>query len=125
MSAMGWVAFLAAAGSGACSRFVLASLVQARTGGHHPWGTFVVNTVGCLGAGVVAGLVIHQGLGPELSKVLAVGFLGSFTTFSTFTYETVRLAETGEWSAATANAIGSAVVGALAAWLGLALTAAW
>jgi fluoride exporter len=125
VSPLGWLGFLGAAGLGATTRYLLSLLVQERVAANRPWGTFVVNVAGCLAAGVVAGLVIHHGLGEEVTRVMAVGFLGSFTTFSTLTYETVRLAEEGELRVAAANVIGSLVIGIAAAGLGLAGAGAW
>lgn len=124
MNAAGWIAFLLAAGVGACARFLLATLVQQRVGGERPWGTFTVNVAGSLAAGLVAGSVIHHGLGSQASTVLAVGLLGSFTTFSTFTYESVRLIETGAWKVASANVVGTMLGGIAAAAVGLAIAAA-
>jgi fluoride exporter len=125
MTAPVWVAFLVAAGLGACGRYLVSLLVQDRVADDRPWGTFLVNVSGCLLAGVVAGMVLHHDLGVSSSLVLAVGFLGSFTTFSTLTYESVRLAEEGQLPAGVVNLVGSTVAGIAAAALGLAATAAW
>jgi fluoride exporter len=123
MTAIGWTAFLIAAGFGATARYLLSLAIQDRVAANRPWGTFVVNVSGCLAAGLVAGFVIHHGLGPTSARVMAVGFLGSFTTFSTLTYETVRLAEVGELRVAAVNLGGSLVIGVAAATAGLTLAA--
>ena len=124
MTALGWLAFSIAAGSGATARYLLSLVIQERVSANRPWGTFLVNAVGCLAAGVVAGFVIHHDLGVLPARVVAVGFLGSFTTFSTLAYETVRLAEEGEVWVASINLMGSVLVGVTAAAGGLALAAA-
>ena len=123
MSALGWAAFLVAAGSGAVARYLLSLFVQERARRDRPWGTFVVNALGCVLAGVVAGAVLHHDLGDVPARVLAVGFLGSFTTFSTLTYESIRLAEEAGARLASINVVGSLVVGVGGATVALALVA--
>ena len=118
-----WLAFVVAAGIGAPARYVLDGWVQDRTSGVFPWGTFTVNVTGCLALGVVAGLGIDHDLGDTTRTVLGTGAIGAYTTFSTFTYETVRLAEEGAVHEAVRNAVASVVVGLGAAAAGLALTA--
>ena len=63
--------------------------------GAFPWGTFVVNVSGCLILGLLTGLGLYHGLGPTCGTIVGTGGLGAYTTFSTFTFETVRLAEEG------------------------------
>lgn len=124
MSALAWVAFLAAAGLGAPARYLLDGWVQDRTGGAFPWGTFTVNATGCLLLGLLTGLGLYHGLGATTATVLGSGGLGAYTTFSTLTFETVRLAEEGDLGDAARNVVFSLVVGLLAASAGLALMAA-
>lgn len=124
MSALDWVAFCVAAGIGAPGRYLLDGYVQDRTGGAFPWGTFVVNTTGCLLLGIVTGLGLYHGFSATGRVVLGTGGMGAFTTFSTLTYETVRLAEEGAVNEAFRNAAGSLVAGLAVAALGLAITAA-
>jgi CrcB protein len=119
-----WVAFLVAAAMGATARYLLDGLVQDRTGGAFPWGTFVVNVTGCLILGVLTGLGLYHQLGASTRTVLGTGGMGAYTTFSTFSFETVRLVEEGAVDGALRNAVGSVVVGLAAAFVGLALTAA-
>jgi fluoride exporter len=123
VNALGWLAFLVAAGVGATGRYLLSLFVQRRAASNRPWGTFSVNALGCLLAGLVAGAVLHHDLGDLPARILAVGFLGSFTTFSTLTYETVRLAEEGEVSTAFISVGASVVVGVLAVAAGLGVVA--
>jgi CrcB protein len=118
-----WAAFLVAAGVGAPARYLLDGWVQDRTGGAFPWGTFTVNVTGCLALGVLTGLGLHHGLGATTRTVLGTGALGAYTTFSTFTFETVRLAEEGALDQAFRNVAAGFLVGLAAASAGLAVTA--
>jgi len=118
-----WVAFLVAAAVGAPARYLLDGWVQDRAGGAFPWGTFTVNVSGCLLLGVLTGVGLYQGLDASTRTVLGTAGLGTYTTFSTFTYETIRLAEEGALDEAFRNAAASFLVGLAAASAGLALTA--
>ncbi|MBV9951223.1 MAG: fluoride efflux transporter CrcB [Acidimicrobiia bacterium] len=117
------MAFLVAAGIGAPARYLVDGWVQDRIGGPFPWGTFVVNMTGCFVLGVITGLALYHGMNPTTRTVLGTGGLGAYTTFSTFTFETVRLAEDGAVETAVRNVAASLLVGLAAASLGLALTA--
>jgi CrcB protein len=124
MTAIAWVAFLIASAVGAPSRYLLDGWVQDRTRGAFPWGTFLVNVSGCLALGLLTGLGLYHGLGATTRTVVGTGGLGAYTTFSTFTFETVRLAEEGAVADAALNIGASLVVGLAAAGAGLALMAA-
>jgi CrcB protein len=109
---------------GAVARFCLDGWILERTGGGFPWGTFVINVSGSLLLGLVSGLVLYHGL-PEMPRLLVgTGFCGAYTTFSTFGYETIRLAEGDTGLPAGANALGSMVAGIAAAAAGVAAAAA-
>jgi CrcB protein len=123
VSPLAWLAFLAAAGIGAPARYLLDGWVQNRTEGAFPWGTLTVNVTGCLALGVLAGLGIYHDLGSTARVVVGTGGLGAYTTFSTVTFETVRLAEEGAASEAVRNAAAHLLVGLAAVSVGLALTA--
>jgi CrcB protein len=123
MSALAWIAFLAAAAIGAPARYLLDGWVQDRTSGAFPWGTFTVNVSGCLLLGVLTGLGLYHELDATTRTVIGTGGLGAYTTFSTFTFETIRLAEEGALDEAFRNAAASILVGLAAAAAGLALTA--
>jgi CrcB protein len=98
---------------GAPARYLTDQAVQRRHSTAFPWGTWTVNVAGSF----VLGLVVASG--PAWLVTLAgTGFCGALTTFSTFGYETVRLAEKGETSAAVWNAVGSLAAGMCAAALG-------
>ena len=123
MTNTAWLAFLIAAGIGAPARYLIDGLVQDHTEGVFPWGTFVVNVSGCLVLGTIAGLGLYHDLDTTTRTVLGTGGMGAYTTFSTFTFETVRLAEEGAMNEALRNVAASFVVGLAAAAAGLALTA--
>ena len=119
------IATMVVAGAvGAVSRYLVDDLVKSRFPGPFPWGTFVINATGSFVLGVVTGLALHHGLGPIPKTAIGIGFCGAYTTFSTFSYETVHLVETGSLGPAIGNALGSVAVGLVAAAIGLALTGA-
>jgi CrcB protein len=124
MTAGTWPLFLLAAAIGAPVRYLIDGWVQGRTAGVFPWGTLTVNVTGCLLLGVLTGLGLYHGLGGGARTVIGTGGLGAYTTFSTFTYETVRLAEEGALDAALRNAGANLLAGLAAAAAGLAITAA-
>jgi CrcB protein len=123
MTNVAWLAFLAAAAIGAPARYLIDGFVQDHVEGEFPWGTFVVNVSGCFILGIIVGLGLYHGLGSTPQTVLGTGGLGAYTTFSTFTFDTVRLAEQGAIDAALRNVAANFVVGLAAASAGLALTA--
>jgi CrcB protein len=112
-----------AAAVGAPLRYVVDQAVQHRFPGAFPTGTLTINVSGSLLLGLLTGLAAHHGLAPQAVTVLGTGLLGAYTTFSTFSYETVRLLEDGAVAEATLNVVGSLTLGlaAAAAGLGLAL----
>jgi CrcB protein len=124
VSALAWIGFLVAAAIGAPARYLLDGFVQDRTRGAFPFGTFTVNLSGSFLLGLLTGLGLYHGAGSTLRTIIGTGGLGAFTTFSTFSFETVRLAEEGAPADAATNALGSLVVCAMAAAAGLALAAA-
>lgn len=118
-----WAGLGAAGAAGAVARYLVDVAVGARTRGDFPLGTLAINASGSLVLGVLTGLALYHGF-PATSKViLGTGFCGGYTTFSTFTFETVRLLEEGEVKVALGNIVGTLVAGAGAAALGLALAA--
>ena len=118
-----WFGFLVAAAIGASARYLIDGFVQDHTDGAFPWGTFVVNVTGCLVLGAITGLGMYHDLDSTTRTVLGTGGMGAYTTFSTFTFETVRLAELGAVNQAFRNAAGSFVIGLAAAGAGLAAAA--
>ncbi len=100
---------------GALGRFWLSSGVYRLLGRELPWGTLVVNTLGSFLMGLLFVLLIERSTaGPELRAAVLVGFLGAFTTFSTFSIETLALIEEGYWDRAFVN-LGLSVLVCLAA----------
>lgn len=107
---------------GAVARYGLSGLVQGRIGSSFPGGTLAVNVVGCLALGFLVGLFEErQLLGPDVRLFLGIGILGSFTTFSTFGFETLELARVGSFRLAGVNAAANLILGLGAVWGGRAL----
>ena len=108
--------------AGAVSRYALQVWVDGLAGGRLPWGTFAVNISGSFLLGVVFALAIDRAvISPEVRVPLMIGFIGSYTTFSTLMLESWRLVEEGDLFFALANLAGSVVVGMVALVAGLAL----
>ena len=123
MSAPAWVAFLAAAAVGAPARYLLDTFVQSRHRTEFPWGTTLVNLSGSFVLGLITGLALYHGLHDDAKLVLGTGFCGAYTTFSTFAFETLRLAEGGSSRLAIRNVVVNTGGGLVFAGLGLALAA--
>ncbi|HEX3702923.1 MAG TPA: fluoride efflux transporter CrcB [Vicinamibacterales bacterium] len=110
---------------GALARYELAALIQARIPAGFPWGTFVVNISGCLVMGVVTTLLAERLLThPNWRFLIPIGFIGAYTTFSTFELETFRAVTDGDWLIGGLNVVASVVAGYVALWLGVVLTRA-
>ena len=108
--------------AGAISRYALDGWVSDATHGQFPWGTMVVNVAGAFAIGVLIALTTERLVSsPEWRNALGIGFLGSFTTFSTYAFETVKLTEDGALGLAFANALGMVALGLVAAFAGLAI----
>jgi CrcB protein len=121
VSTEAWVAFVVAGSVGAVTRYVIDAVVQQRARRDHPWGTFIINVSGAFVLGFITGLALYHGLSSTQRTILGTGFCGAFTTFSTFTFETVRLVEEGDSAVAVLNVVGSVTVAVAAAALGIAL----
>jgi fluoride exporter len=105
---------------GTLARYGLQGLVQERTGSGFPYGTLVVNLIGCLLLGGIAEYALtHLSVPPEWRIGITTGFLGAFTTFSTFTWETARLIQEGEWQRASMYLAMSLIGGLLAVFCGM------
>jgi fluoride exporter len=109
---------------GAPARYLVDRAIQARRDTVFPWGTLVVNLAGSLVIGFLLGAQRHLGLPPVAFALLGTGLCGGLTTFSTFSYETLRLLEDGAVGEAGLNVIGSLAAGVLLAWLGYLLAGA-
>ncbi len=91
-----------------------------------PHGTLAVNLLGCFSIGLLSGLAESRQLfGPQARLLIFLGFLGGFTTFSTFGYETFALLREADFFRASANVLLSVGLGLAAVWLGSALARAW
>jgi CrcB protein len=108
-----------AGGLGATCRLVLDGILKARVRVAYPLGTTVINISGSFLLGLVTGLVITHILPSEWRAIIGVGFIGGYTTFSTASFETVRLAQEGRYGAAFSNGFGMLAGALLAAGLGL------
>jgi CrcB protein len=118
-----WLGFVAAAAIGAPLRYAIDVYVGDRVEGVFPWGTFLINASGSFALGVLTGLALYHGFPKTPKVILGTGFCGAYTTFSTFTFETVRLVEEGAVAEAFRNAAATLVTCSLAAAAGLALAA--
>ena len=120
------LAIVAAAGAaGAVARYLMAGTVDRLSGDVFPYGTLAVNLLGCLALGFVLELSAATDLLPrDVVLAAGTGFLGAFTTFSTFGVDSVRLAQAGGATPLLANVAAHVVLGLAAAWLGIALARA-
>ena len=123
MSAPALVALIAAGAVGAPARFLVESFVRDRAGAGFPWGTLVVNITGSFVLGLLTGLGLYHAFPDTPRLVLGTGFCGAYTTFSTFSFETVRLLEEGAGSDALRYVLATLVVGTAAAAAGVGLAA--
>jgi CrcB protein len=108
--------------AGTLARYGLQGLVQHRTGTGFPSGTLVVNLLGCFLLGGIAEFgLTHLALPPEWRIGITVGFFGAFTTFSSFSWETVQLLRDGEWMRASVYVLASVIGGIVAVVFGMRL----
>lgn len=108
--------------AGAITRYLVDGAVADRTGGAFPWGTLVINATGSFVLGLLFALTTDRAILPaEIRGPVLIGFIGAYTTFSTWMLESWRLVETGALAAAAANLLGSTVVGIVAVVAGLTL----
>ncbi len=114
MSPLVWVGVAGLGAGGALLRFYVDGLIASRAGRDFPFGTLLVNVSGALVLGVLVGL----GVGGDQFLLEGTATLGSYTTFSTWMFETQRLAEDGQFGGAVSNLVISLAVGLGAAALG-------
>ncbi|MFD7341794.1 fluoride efflux transporter CrcB [Streptomyces violascens] len=122
---MNWLLVVAGAAIGAPLRYLTDLTVQRKHDSVFPWGTFTVNVVGCLILGVLTGAVTAGAASSPVQLFVGTGLCGALTTYSTFSYETLRLAEDGAKFYAAANIVVSVVAGLGAVFMGVALAEAW
>ncbi|MER5948662.1 fluoride efflux transporter CrcB [Streptomyces sp. NPDC001904] len=121
---MNWLLVIAGAMVGAPLRYLTDRTVQTRHDTVFPWGTFAVNVVGSLVLGLLTGAVMAGAASSHLQLLIGTGLCGALTTYSTFSYETLRLAETGVRFYALVNVVGSVLGGLGSALVGAALAQA-
>ena len=119
---MKYLAIGAAGFLGALARYVISGMTRSLAGSAFPWGTLAVNISGSFLLGLVYAATAQRAIiDPQWRLVITVGFIGSYTTFSTFSLETFKLLESGNWPAATFNIMGSLIVSLVAIYSGIAL----
>jgi CrcB protein len=112
-----WICLAGAAGTG--SRYLIALWAAQRFGSAFPYGTLIVNVVGCFGIAAVMHAALLLSWSPAVRSAITIGFIGGLTTYSSFNYETTRLLEEGAVGAATLNATGTIAGALVAGWLGV------
>ena len=125
MSLYFWIFF--GSGLGGLARFALSGVVANRFGETFPWGTFIVNATGSFLIGFIATFTDPESrilVGSSARQFVMTGILGGFTTYASFSLQTLALAREGEWFRAAANAFGTFTLCFVAVWLGH-LCAAW
>ena len=119
MSRLFWICLAGALGTGA--RYLVAVWTAQRFGAGVPYGTFIVNVTGCFMIAAIMHLAMVNGWPATLRAALTIGFLGGFTTYSSFNYETARLLEEGALATALLNVFLTLGSGFAAGWIGLML----
>ncbi len=113
---------LVGGGAGTLARYGLSDLANRITQGQFPWGTFAVNALGCFLFGVIAALAEERFVvSPQVRLLLLTGFMGAFTTFSTYAFETGKMLHDSQWLYGSANVIGQNVAGLALLLLGMKL----
>jgi len=119
MSRFFWICVAGAMGTGA--RYLVALWAAQRFGAGFPYGTFIVNVTGCFMIAAIMHLATVNAWPATVRAALTVGFLGGYTTYSSFNYETARLLEEGAFATALLNVVLTICSGFAAGWLGLLL----
>ena len=104
---------------GANARFIIGSWAAGKWGTSFPYGTFIINITGCFILGLFATLLLRFAWNDNWRLLIAVGFVGAYTTFSTFEYESLQLVSQGSLPRAAINILGSVILGFAAAFLGV------
>jgi CrcB protein len=112
-----WICAAGAAGTG--TRYLIALWAAQRFGSSFPYGTLIVNLLGCFGIAAIMHAALTLSWSPAVRSAVAIGFIGGLTTYSSFNYETSRLLEEGAHGAAAVNALATIAGSFAAGWLGL------
>jgi CrcB protein len=108
--------------AGSLARYILGTAIAARAGGRFPFGTVIINITGSFLIGFLMTALTARALpSPNLRLLLVIGFLGGYTTFSSFEWETLGLVRDGTYWLALVNSLGSVIAGFIAVWLGAML----
>lgn len=119
---MTWILIALGGAAGACARYAVDIVVTERVGSFFPFGTMLINVTGSFILGLLFALAMEREvLSPEIRAPLIIGFLGAYTTFSTWMLQSWALIEQGAWISAGVNLVGSVVLGLMAVVAGLAL----
>jgi CrcB protein len=114
-----WLSVTIAGALGVLARFALGGWLVRATGGLFPWETMIINVSGCFAIGALAGALDRGALlSPALRMALLVGFLGGYTTFSSFALEALRLVQDAQWRSAALYVLGTNAAGLVAVWAG-------
>ncbi len=106
---------------GAIARYMIGTYIGSRFGIRFPYGTFVINISGCFLVGFIVTLLARTTASQYWRYLIPIGFIGAYTTFSTFEYETLRAVQDGQITAGLLNVVFSVVVGFAAVWVGAAI----
>ncbi len=121
-----WFTIALAGAVGTLARYALGHSLREVLGDTFPWGTLIINALGCFLFGVVWSLAeIHALVSDQTRLTLLTGFMGAFTTFSTFGFETAQLIGSGQWSLAVLNIALQNVLGVLFVFAGMVGGRAW
>lgn len=119
---MNFLLVFVGAGLGGMVRHAVNLLTLRWLGPNFPWGTFLINITGSIAMGLVVGFLVHRSLpGTGVRLFIATGVLGGYTTFSTFSLDTITLWERGQIANAIVYVIGSLLLSLAGLWLGMAL----
>ncbi|WP_295012616.1 CrcB family protein [uncultured Microbacterium sp.] len=125
MTPLLFVAVAASGGLGAAFRLFLDGVIRSRSRGPVPWGTITINLTGSLALGLITGLTASQAIPAPLHAVVGAGFLGGYTTFSTASFETIRLLQERKRVTTALVSFGTLLGAAALAGLGLWIGGLW
>jgi fluoride exporter len=117
---MKYVMIAVGGSAGAIARYVLGNYIGNRAGSLFPYGTMLINLSGSFVIGLVMTVIAeHADINRNVLYLVVIGFIGAYTTFSTFEFETLRLLQDGQLVAALTNVAASVVIGFAMVWLGV------